>query len=414
MEKVSGSSEGKKIFRQIHAPASKSYMQRALAVALFAEGESVLEHISWCDDSLAAKAIIEQLGAETEEQGRMLKVRSHGVTFGKTEFSAGEAGLSIRMFSPVLALSDRTVTFTGKGSLLKRPVGIIEDALRQLGAEVTSNDGFLPLRIKGPVKAGKIRIDGSLSSQLLTGLLITLPVLNGDSEIRVDNLKSRPYIDMTLAVMKSFGVEVEHHDYEVFNVRGGQKYRPVRYNIEGDWSGGAFWLVLGAVKGRVEVLNLDYRSRQADKEIITALQRAGASVEMKENSVLVDSGELKAFDFDATHCPDLFPPLVCLASQCAGTTAIKGVSRLTHKESNRAEVLKNEFARVGIQVTLDGDVMYVKGGEIKPAAIDSHNDHRIAMAGGILDLFSEGKVEVINKEAVNKSYPSFFEELGKI
>jgi 3-phosphoshikimate 1-carboxyvinyltransferase len=122
MEKVSGSSEGKKIFRQIHAPASKSYMQRALAVALFAEGESVLEHISWCDDSLAAKAIIEQLGAETEEQGRMLKVRSHGVTFGKTEFSAGEAGLSIRMFSPVLALSDRTVTFTGKGSLLKRPV----------------------------------------------------------------------------------------------------------------------------------------------------------------------------------------------------------------------------------------------------------------------------------------------------
>ncbi len=398
----------------IIAPASKSYLQRALAVSALAEGTTILRNVSWCDDSLAAKNIVQQLGAEVLENGRTLMIKSNGLTFKKDSFSAGEAGLSIRMFSPVLALGNKKITFSGRGSLLKRPVNIIEEALLQLGAEVSSVDGYLPLTIQGPLQPGKISIDGSLSSQLLTGLLIALPVLKGDSEINVKNLKSRPYIDMTLEVMKSFGVEVENENYEVFKIKGNQQYQAVDYNIEGDWSGAAFWLVLGAVKGNVEVLNLDVNSRQADKAILAALQKAGAKVETGENSVTVEKGALKAFDFDATHCPDLFPPLVCLASQCAGISTIKGVSRLTHKESNRAEVLKQEFAKTGIEVTLDGDIMRIQGGEILPAVIDSHNDHRIAMAGGILDLFSKGKVEVVNKEAVNKSYPEFFEELEKL
>ncbi len=399
---------------KITAPASKSYLQRALAVSLLAEGKTVLENVSWCDDSLAAKTLIEQLGAIVSEDNDKLTIVSKGVKFNNNLFSAGEAGLSIRMFSPILALSNEKVTFTGHGSLLKRPVNIIEDALVQLGAKVKTNNGFLPLEIQGPIKAGKIRIDGSLSSQLLTGLLITLPVLNGDSEIYVNNLKSRPYIDMTLSIMKAFGVDVENKNYEVFYVKGNSKYKPATYNIEGDWSGGAFWLVLGAVKGNMEILNLNYNSRQADKEIITALQKSGAKVSINENSISVEKGKLKAFDFDATHCPDLFPPLVCLASQCEGVTSIKGVSRLTHKESNRAEVLRKEFANVGIEVELDGDIMKIKGGEISEGIIDSNNDHRIAMAGGILDVISNGKVKIRNKEAVNKSYPTFFEVLDNV
>ena len=398
----------------IHAPASKSYFQRALAAALLAQGTSRLKNISWCDDSWAAKTIIENLGAVTEETGRDLLVISRGVRFNQKTFSAGEAGLSVRMFSPILAFSNETVTFNGKGSLLKRPVKIIEEALAQLKVHVKSNNGFLPLEIKGPIQPGKIHIDGSLSSQLLTGLLLSLPVLKGDSIISVNELKSIPYIDMTLSVMKSFGVEVDHDNYQTFYIKGNQPYRPTQFNIEGDWSGAAFWLVLGAIKKPLEVLNLNHHSEQADKAIVAALEKAGASVFFKEQSVVVKPGKLKAFEFDATHCPDLFPPLVCLASQCEGTTAIKGVSRLTHKESNRAEVLKNEFAKVGIQVTLNGDVMYVKGGEIQPATIDSNNDHRIAMAGGILNLVAKGQVDVHNKEAVNKSYPSFFEDLEKL
>jgi 3-phosphoshikimate 1-carboxyvinyltransferase len=397
----------------VSAPASKSYLQRALAVSLLAKGITTLENVSWCDDSLAAKKIIESLGAVCREDNRSLIIKSKGVKFNEKYFSAGEAGLSIRMFSPILALSQGEVVFNGKGSLLKRPVKLIEDALKQFNVDISSNNGLLPLKIKGAINPGKVNIDGSLSSQLLTGLLITLPVLNGDSEIIVDNLKSVPYIDMTLSVIKDFGVEIENYDYKIFKIKGNQKYNPITFNIEGDWSGAAFWLVLGAVIGSVEVLNLNYNSQQADTAIITALKKAGAEVIINNNSVVVKRQYLKSFDFDATHCPDLFPPLVCLASQCEGLTKIKGVSRLTHKESNRAKVLQQEMAKAGIEIKLDNDIMIIKGGNVNAAVIDSHNDHRIAMAGGILDVISNGTIEIHNKEAVKKSYPTFFDELNK-
>jgi len=396
----------------LSAPASKSYLQRALAVSVLAQGTTILTNVSWCDDSLVAKKIVERLGAEIFEKNKTLTIKTNSVTFKHDTFSAGEAGLSIRMFSPVLALENKKIIITGRGSLLKRPVKIIEDALTSLGVEVSSANGFLPLTVKGPIKSGKINIDGSLSSQLLTGLLITLPLLDGNSEINVDNLKSRPYIDMTLEVMKSFGVEVENNNYKLFKINGRQKYKAVNYNIEGDWSGAAFWLVVGAVKGNVEVLNLNADSRQADKAILEALKKAGAKVEINKNSITVDKNLLNAFNFDATDCPDLFPPLACLASQCEGTSVIKGVSRLTYKESNRALVIKREFEKVGIKVVLDGDFMHITGGKINAGTIDSNNDHRIAMAGGILDMFSDEKVEVLNKSAVNKSYPDFFDVIN--
>ena len=397
---------------KIPAPASKSYMQRALAAALLAKGETVLKNVSWCNDSLVAKKIIEDLGADTVQKNHDLFITS-GFLKPKTKvFSAGEAGLSVRMFSPVLALFDDEIEFTGEGSLLNRPVEIIEDALKKLGVKVESNNGFLPLKIKGPLKPGKITVDGSLSSQLLTGLLITLPLLDGDSEIKVENLKSIPYIDMTIEVMENFGINIVNKEYKLFKIKGNQKYKSTVYNIEGDWSGAAFWLVLGAVKGNIEVLNLDYSSRQADKQIIKALTSAGADVKIKPGSVYVNKNKLNAFEFDATHCPDLFPPLACLAAACNGTSVIKGVSRLKHKESDRATVLKKEFAKVGINISLDGDFMKITGGKIKIGTIDSNNDHRIAMAGGILNLIFDEPVNVINKKAVNKSYPEFFEILN--
>ena len=262
--------------------------------------------------------------------------------------------------------------------------------------------------------AAEINIDGSLSSQLLTGLLIALPLLNDDSIINVSNLKSKPYVDMTLSIMQKFGVEVDNEDYEVFRIKGKQNYKPVTYNIEGDWSGGAFFLVLGAVNGSIEVNNLDYKSAQADKEIINVLQKAGAEIIIKENSVIVDKNELNAFEFDATNCPDLFPPIACLASQCKGKSIIKGISRLIHKESNRAEVLKQEFAKVGIKVELVGDYMHIYGGELKQGTINSHNDHRIAMLGGILNQFCYAEIKIENMDSVNKSYPNFFKNLDGI
>ena len=400
--------------KKITVAASKSYLQRALAIAALAEGESVLKQVSWCNDSVAAKRIIEDLGCQTTEENRNLLIKSSNINFKTNSFTAGEAGLSIRMFSPIFALYNQEINFTGEGSLKTRPIQIIEDALVQLGVAIESNNGLLPLKIQGPIKAGNINIDGSLSSQLLTGLLMALPLVDGDSVIEVSHLKSIPYIDMTLSIMKHFGVEIQNEDYKIFRVKGNQKYKAKPFNIEGDWSGGAFFLVYGAVKENIEIANLNGISKQADKAIVEALQLAGARVVLRHNLVIVEKSELTAFDFNATNCPDLFPPLVCLASQCKGVTKLKGVSRLKHKESDRAVVLKEEFNKIGIKVELQGDDMYITGAQPKAGIINSHNDHRIAMVGGLMNLFCQEEIKVEGKSSVNKSYPEFFADLGAL
>jgi|TARA_B110000438_G_scaffold65261_1_gene65847 3-phosphoshikimate 1-carboxyvinyltransferase len=396
---------------KITVSASKSYLQRALAIAALSEGISVLNEVSWCNDSIAAKNIIENLGCKIEENNRILLINQQNISFNYREFNANEAGLSIRMFSPIFALSNHEINFKGEGSLNNRPIQLIADALFQLGVIIQSNNGLLPIKIKGPIKSGVINIDGSLSSQLLTGLLIALPLVKGDSVINVHNLKSIPYIDMTVKIMEHFGVKVDNIDYKTFKIKGNQKYQATTYNIEGDWSGGAFFLVYGAVKGAIEITNLSISSNQADKVIINALKLAGAKIIINKESLIVEQNKLHAFYFDATNCPDLFPPLVCLASQCKGITEIKGISRLTHKESDRADVLKKEFIKMGIYITFKNDSMYITGNKPQPCTIDSHNDHRIAMAGGIMNLFCDGEIKIENKEAINKSYPDFFEQL---
>ena len=399
---------------KVSVAASKSYLQRALAISALAEGTSVLNEVSWCNDSEAARKIIENLGSKTSEINRKLSVSSRVLDINNLNFNAGEAGLSIRMFSPILALSKKEINFTGEGSLKTRPNDIIINALSQLGVEIESNKGFLPLKIKGPIQSGNIEIDGSLSSQLLTGLLIALPMIDGNSTIEVHNLKSAPYIDMTLSIMQNFGVHVENINYKTFKIKGNQKYKATNFDIEGDWSGGAFFLVYGAVKGKIEASNLNPNSLQADKTILSALKLAGAKITLKEKSTIVEKGQLNAFDFDATDCPDLFPPLVCLASQCNGVSKIKGISRLTHKESDRAKVLLKEFVKMGFEISLENDNMFVTGGNAETCTIDSHNDHRIAMAGGIMNLFCDGEIKIKNKDAINKSYPNFFKDLNKI
>jgi 3-phosphoshikimate 1-carboxyvinyltransferase len=295
--------------------------------------------------------------------------------------------------------------------LLNRPIENIVETLTKLGVDIKSNEGKLPLQINGKLQATEIEIDGSLGSQLLTGLLIALPLLEGDSKILVKNLKSKAYIDMTLAIMKKFGAKVINNNYQEFIIKGNQKYRGRKYSIEGDWSGAAFLLVAGAISNKTEVENIDTDSQQADKKILDALELAGAKITINENSVLVEKNQLNAFDFDATHCPDLFPPLVSLAAMCKGTTKILGVNRLIHKESNRAKTLQQEFTKMGINIKLQDDLMFIEGGKIKSATIDSHNDHRIAMAGYLFNILPNVNIEILNKNAVNKSYPGFYDIL---
>lgn len=398
---------------RLNAPSSKSYAQRALAAALLTGGTSIIRNPSRCDDALAAMQVILDLGAKIEDKGNHLIIE--GGLDPKTEtLNFGEAGLGIRLFSSIAALNKEEIILNGTGSLLKRPMSLIREALLSLGVECETNNGFLPIKVKGPLKGGEIEVDGSMSSQVLTGLLMALPLAENDSIIRVKNLKSIPYIDMTLEIMADFRVKISHSNYEEFNIPGRQSYEPTDYKVEGDWSGAAFLLVAGAIAGSIEVLGLDPDSSQADREIVNALQLSGANLKIDKKRIICSNSELRAFHMDATHCPDLFPPLVALAAHCKGTSMISGVNRLVHKESNRADALLKEMGKLGIPIKVSGNEMYIDGpSEIKKAVIDSHNDHRIAMAATVVALPGKVPIEIMRADCINKSYPDFYRDITK-
>ena len=402
----------------ITAPASKSAMQRACAAALLKGGKTVLHNPGVSADDEAALDIIQQLGTIVEKKGETIVIHSNGVNPISGEINCGESGLSARMFTSIAALSTRPIRIVGKGSLIKRPFSFFKEVLPQLGVECKNNDGFLPLTITGPLTPKNIEIDGSLSSQFLTGLLFAYSAANAkEVTITVRDLASKPYIDLTLQVMKDFGLSVPlNHDYQSFHFAsppvGLPTSQPINYHVEGDWSGGAFLLVAGAIAGDVVLKGLNVFSTQADKAILQALMQCEANMSVEEKQIHVRKGNLKAFHFNATDCPDLFPPLVALAAYCNGTSVIEGVHRLTHKESNRALTLQEEFAKLGVEIVLQDNLMLIKGRmKIKGATVHSRHDHRIAMACAVTALGAEGNTTIEEAEAVNKSYPQFWEHL---
>ena len=398
------------------APASKSSMQRACAAALLHQGKSQIFNPGHSNDDLAAIDVIQKLGAKVQHHSDHVEVNSNGVQPIGPEMNCGESGLGIRMFTPIAALSNQPITIQGKGSLVKRPMHFFDEILPALGVQVNSSNGFLPISIQGPLKASDITVDGSLSSQFLTGLLMAYAAADATgSTINVNHLKSKPYIDLTLAVLKHFGWEVNHENHEQFTFKPRTTvHQTIQYTVEGDWSGAAFLLVAGAIAGPITVKGLQLHSTQADKAVMNALKSANASISFIEEDILIGANEdgLKAFDFDATDCPDLFPPLVALASLCKGMTTIKGVSRLAHKESDRGLTLQKEFAKLGVKIILDGDLMKVEGVEkIQANSVFSQHDHRIAMACGVAALRATGPIEITEAEAINKSYTDFFQHL---
>ncbi len=413
------------------APASKSSMQRACAAALLHVGDTLILNPGHSNDDLAALDVIQKLGANVEinnainEKGatfvESIKVISKGVNPVGPEMNCGESGLGIRMFTPIAAISSQSITINGKGSLVKRPMHFFDEIFPSLGVTINSQNGFLPIQIQGPLKApATITVDGSLSSQFLTGLLMAYAASDvKDAVIKVLDLKSKPYIDLTLAVLNAFGWEVQHDNYEEFTFLPHEPLKEkIEYTVEGDWSGAAFLLVAGAIAGPIIVKGLQMDSTQADKAVMQALQNANVSIALHSEGIQIGSVEdevLRAFEFDATDCPDLFPPLVALAAACMGVSEIKGVSRLAHKESDRGLTLQTEFAKLGIQIDLEGDIMKIHGGgEVKGAEVFSQHDHRIAMACGVAALIANAPIKITEAEAINKSYTNFFDHLAQL
>ncbi len=255
-------------------------------------------------------------------------------------------------------------------------------------------------------------VDGAVSSQCLSGLLLALPLVEADSTLLVGNLASRPYVDLTMALQKRFGVEVEREGYERFHIPGGQSYRVGAHEVDGDWSAAAFLLVMGAIGGRMRVTGLDPASVQADRQILEVLATAGADIIGHDDGAEVSRERLRAFDFDLTDAPDLLPPLAALACHCEGTSVLRHTERTIHKESNRAKAIATEFAALGVRVATTRETLEITGGPVSAGKGDAHGDHRVAMALAAAACAARGPIAIDGAEHVAKSYPRFFDDLA--
>ncbi len=398
----------------VAAPPSKSVVQRVAAIATLTHSAVELRARCFCDDALASIRVARALGTRVRAFDGGVILRGGGAPTGG-RLLCGEAGTTLRMFTAVAATFDTESILTATGSLQARPVGMLEAPLATLGATCVSSGGHPPLLVRGPMRGARVVVDAGETSQHVSGLLIALPCCEGDSVLELKDLRSTPYVELTLQLLRRFGVRVEaDDDLRLIHVPGGQVYRPTDLVAEGDWSGASFLLVAGALAGHASVTGLDPRSMQADRRILEALEQVGADVAASEHAVIARRGDLKPFHFDATHCPDLFPPLVALAAHCEGTTRIHGCDRLRHKESDRAAVLAEQFTGLGVRVEVDDDVMTVRGGPVNGGILDPHGDHRIAMAGAVIALAAQTPVTVEDPGCVTKSYPEFFEDLATL
>ncbi len=397
----------------IVVPPSKSDSQRALLASALDKGETQLIGVGSSADEQSMLKNIEALGAVINRVGQN-ELIIHGIQEfpDYAELNAGESGLGVRLITAVCAANLGHFLINGEGSLLSRPQGFFEDHLSQLGVKVKTSNGKLPIEVSGGMKGGHIEIDGSLSSQFLSGLLMGLPLISEDSELVVRNLKSIPYVRMTMDTLSRFGIACSTSDFEHFSVKGNQVYSCSKYTVESDWSSASYWLVAAALGHEIQIQGLSLESYQADIKMLDALVNANCSITADENGIVVDGSYRKAFSFDATHSPDLFPALVTLAAFCDGDSYIFGVHRLKNKESDRGLALQTEFEKLGLAISIDEDVMIVHGGvKLQSAKVDAHNDHRIAMCLAIAGLQIEDGIEISGAESVSKSYPEFWEHL---
>jgi len=403
----------------VQAPLSKSHFQRILALALLCEGTTEIQGICNSADSKAVIIIIQALGALVKVNANNMFVQGVGKQLKMpATLNFEESGLACRMFTPIVALSNQKITLTATGTLLKRPLKLWWDILPTLGVQMEEKEPFLPFYLQGPLQhQSQIDISESESSQYFTGLLFALGALGKETNLHVKNLKSTPYIALSLQVMEAFGVQVKEENFETFQIPA-QNYKSPKNAIitENDWSGTAVLLTAAALAGKIQVTHIDHQSKQADSAIIAILKQVGAEISVHENSIILEKKALNAFYFDATHAPDLFPTLAALAIRCHGTSQIKGFSRLQTKESDRGAVILNILQKIGASHTLDDDILSIAFCENpNPISLwDCHHDHRIAMMGALISLHQKTPMQIKDPSVVHKSYAHFWQDWQKI
>ena len=410
-----------KVNGRVAAPPSKSYTHRAIIAASLAAGESVIANPLLSDDTDYTIEACRALGAKIERRDAGLVVKGNGgrIRLRKPEIYAGNSGSTVRMIAPLATLSPTRIILDGDDRLRQRPMGDLISALVGLGVKARSlNNGCPPLEIEGgEFKTNMVTISGETSSQPVSGLLLAAPVTEKGLLIEVDGeLRSRPYIDITLEVMRAFGVAAANRGYKDFVAEGGQSYKARQYPIEGDYSSAAYFLAAGAIGGGpVSVTNLKSDSAQGDRHFLAILAEMGAAVEGRSGSVKVSRDkELKSVNVDLGDHPDLVPTLAVVAAFSRGKTTISNIGHLRFKESDRINDTAAELAGMGVKTEVGGDSLAVYGGQPRGAEVDAHSDHRLAMSLAIAALFAKGDSIINGAEAVTKSYPRFFDELRKL
>lgn len=399
----------------VNVPPSKSDVHRAIICAAMANGVSRISPVALSNDIKATIGCIKALGADAVLENNVLIVDGTNMYKNKTALlDCGESGSTLRFFIPIAAVGNINATFVGKGKLPQRPIGIFTEALPKAGT-VCKTEGGLPLEIKGQLKSGIFEIPGNVSSQFITGLLLALPILEGDSEIVLTSpLESVGYIAMTIRTMKQFGVNIDTTE-SGWHIKGGQSYKTCDYTTDGDWSQAAFFMVLGAIGGKVTVKGVAKDSTQGDKKCAEILAEFGAKVTQRDNEVTVEKGDLKAITIDASQIPDLVPVLSVCAAFAEGTTKIINAERLRIKECDRlkatAELLNNLGGKVkelsgGLEIT---GVSSLKGGNV-----NGYNDHRIVMSAAVCAARSDEDITATFAMSINKSYPDFYIDYNSI
>ena len=458
----------------VSMPVSKSFAQRAIIAAALADGTSHLKGYTPCGDNEAALQVARNLGAEVNVDGKEVTIKGISAQLGGLDLSelhVGESGLLTRMLIPVMAqLDPEAVKFTGEKTLLGRPLTGAKEIMEAFEAEISaipsegeeSSDVVrVPLTVKGPLKAGRAEISGQQGSQLISGLLMALPFAEKNSSLIVHQPKSIPYMFITLEVLKKFGIKIGNDmlggpdflasdgDWSlctemVFKVKGGQKYKAADIDLEGDWSAAANFLVAGAIFGKVEIQGLDTTSLQADLSIMDILMDAGASLSQLDGdkgNITVQRAPLKAFNVDASNCPDLFPIISVLAAFCQGTSRLAGVGRLANKESDRAKAILEMLEQMGVNASVEGDEMVIEGHSLaqrllassafpsatsvissevekslptmlKGGSYASHHDHRMVMALKVAALGADCPISIDDEDCVAKSFPDFHSTFG--
>ncbi len=387
----------------VAAPPSKSAAHRALICAALANGKSTISNIALSDDISATLAAVEALGAETTVSGGVVEicgVKTSQPLCGENIF-CNESGSTLRFLIPILLARGGRFTVSGRGRLMQRPLDDYFKIFDQKGIKYEKQGDKLLL--EGVLSSGEFRLAGNVSSQYITGLLFALPLLDGDSEIIVTTpVESVGYIDMTLELMKQFGINVTaEKDYRRFYIPGNQIYQPQNLAVEGDYSQAAFYFVANELGSKICVTGLNEASAQGDKEIINLIKQL-----KKDEPVHI---------VDVSQVPDLVPVLSVLAAKSKGVTRIEGAARLRLKESDRLHAVYTELKKLGVQIKEEPDALEICGeSRFSGAVADSHNDHRMAMALAIAATAAEGDVTICGADSVKKSYADFWEKFAEL